>query len=490
MSSNRDWMYSRFNEEGISDRYIKGVEEFIEFAKSKSEFMCGDQIKCPCVKCHNFRFEDIDAVRFHLYSKGFMGNYRIWVAQGEGIVSREPDLGASSDERSCMDETEQPYRDMIFDALGQEFMDTDNDGEEGQLEEEPNAKAQEFYNMLKDADTPLWEGCTKQTRMSFVSQMLSIKTDYNLSTSCYNRIMATVTSSLPEGNRAPKDYYGAKKMLKGLGLGYEKIDACVNNCMLFYKQDRDRDVCTICEHPRYKPVAGGDGSKKGAPYKVLRYLPITPRLQRLFMSRKTAEHMTWHATKRGEPVSHPTDSEAWQDFDRTHPEFSAEDGNVRIAFCTDGFTPFRQTARPYSCWPVMIAVYNLPPSMCMTRPFIFLSLIIPGPKSPGKHLDVFLRPLVDELKTLWTEGVITYDAFRKKNFVMHVAVMWTISDFPALGMLCCWSTHGRYFIYNHLFSFKEFDYFFSFAKLQKSDYCFFWQIVLSILYGADKIIHT
>lgn len=392
MSRNRDWMYPRFNGEGISDQYLRGVDEFIDFAKSKPDFLSGDRIRCPCVRCKNCLYQVTDDIRFHLYSRGFMDNYRVWVAQGETLVTNAPVIGdlpsgidcesAGGSDSLGRDETEQPYRDMIYDALGQENMDTDDESEFG---EEPNAKAKQFYSMLDDADTPLWDGCTKQTKISFVSQMLSIKTDYNLSETCYNRLMSTIKSSLPDSNCAPKDLYGAKKLLKGLGLGYEKIDACVNNCMLFYKEDSNLESCNICHHPRYKPVVGGDGSKKGSPYKVLRYLPITPRLQRLYMSCKTAEHMTWHAKKRGEAVCHPSDSEAWKHFDRTWPDFSAEDGNVRVGFCTDGFTPFGPHARPYSCWPVMVAVYNLPPSMCMTRPFIFMSLIIPGPKSPGQH---------------------------------------------------------------------------------------------------------
>jgi len=36
-------------------------------------------------------------------------------------------------------------------------------------------------------------------------------------------------------------------------------------------------------------------------------------------------------------------------------------------------------------------------------------MMIPGPKNPGKKLDVFLRPLIDELKNLWFVGVETYD---------------------------------------------------------------------------------
>jgi hypothetical protein len=47
------------------------------------------------------------------------------------------------------------------------------------------------------------------------------------------------------------------------------------------------------------------------------------------------------------------------------------------------------------------------------------------------------------LKKLWLDGVNTYDIYRKENFQLRAALMWTISDFPAYGMLSGWSTHGK-----------------------------------------------
>jgi len=79
----------------------------------------------------------------------------------------------------------------------------------------------------------------------------------------------------------------------------------------------------------------------------------------------------------------------------------------------------------------------------MIRPFMFLSMIIPGPKNPWKKLDVLLRPLIDELNNLWSVGVETYDVYRKENFQLRATLMWTISDFPAYDMLSGWSTHGN-----------------------------------------------
>ena len=37
-----------------------------------------------------------------------------------------------------------------------------------------------------------------------------------------------------------------KKMVKGLGMGYEKIDVCHNDCMLFDKDDQLKSSCDIC----------------------------------------------------------------------------------------------------------------------------------------------------------------------------------------------------------------------------------------------------
>ena len=81
--------------------------------------------------------------------------------------------------------------------------------------------------------------------------------------------------------------------------------------------------------------------------------------------------------------------------------------------------------------------------MGMKKPFTFLTLLIPGEKSPGQDLNVYLRPLIDELKLLWGVGVETYDEAKKQRFMMKAAVMWTITDFPGLGMISGWSTHGK-----------------------------------------------
>ena len=78
----------------------------------------------------------------------------------------------------------------------------------------------------------------------------------------------------------------------------------------------------------------------------------------------------------------------------------------------------------------------------MKEPYCMMSLLISGRSAPGRDIDVYLQPLIEELKNLWEHGVQTYDASNGQIFRMHAAVMWTINDFPAYGNMSGWSTKG------------------------------------------------
>ena len=74
---------------------------------------------------------------------------------------------------------------------------------------------------------------------------------------------------------------------------------------------------------------------------------------------------------------------------------------------------------------------------------IFFTLVIPGSRHPSRTIDVYLKPFIDKLKFLWSDGIHKFDISKKHNFIMKAALMWTISDFLAYGMLSRWSTHGK-----------------------------------------------
>jgi hypothetical protein len=88
-------------------------------------------------------------------------------------------------------------------------------------------------------------------------------------------------------------------VVRDLGLDYIKIDACENHCVLFWKEYEKLDICPKCKASRWKTNDknknhGGhldDGEDKNCrrvPNKIFRYVPLTPRLRRLYMLERTS----------------------------------------------------------------------------------------------------------------------------------------------------------------------------------------------------------
>ncbi|XP_071728182.1 uncharacterized protein [Rutidosis leptorrhynchoides] len=155
--------------------------------------------------------------------------------------------------------------------------------------------------------------------------------------------------------------------------------------------------------------------------------------------------MRWHQGSRMKDglLRHPADSPAWKTFDHQSREFAKEPRNVRLGLESDGFNPFGNMSVSHSTWPVVLIPYNLPPWLCMKKPFLFLTLLIPSPSAPGNNIDVYMQHLIDELKELWDTGVNTYDASTKSNFPLRACLLWMISDFPAYANLSGWSNKGK-----------------------------------------------
>jgi hypothetical protein len=180
--------------------------------------------------------------------------------------------------------------------------------------------------------------------------------------------------------------------------------------MIFYKEHKK---CLKCGKPRFVEVVNeyGETVTTKTAHKQLPYMPLTPRMKWLFISKKTARHMRWHkegVCENNQVMVHPSDSEAWNALDDFDPDITRDARNVRIGFVTDGFTPYNTSASLYSCWHVFAIPYNLPPALCMKYEYMFLCLIIPGPDHPGPSINVMLKLLIEELKQLWQE-VEAYD---------------------------------------------------------------------------------
>ncbi|KAG8384254.1 hypothetical protein BUALT_Bualt04G0099000 [Buddleja alternifolia] len=102
-------------------------------------------------------------------------------------------------------------------------------------------------------------------------------------------------------------------------------------------KDDGLNRCEICNSSRYKDNGKNTAAKR------MRYFSLKQRLQKLFMSLKTASLMRWHADERIDngKFRHPTDALAWKDFDIKNPLFASDARNIRMGLTSDGFNPFR-----------------------------------------------------------------------------------------------------------------------------------------------------
>ncbi|XP_027362812.1 uncharacterized protein LOC113870421 [Abrus precatorius] len=263
-------------------------------------------------------------------------------------------------------------------------------------------RAHMYGSLCSDSEKPLYPNCTKFTRLLAILRLFNLKARNGWSDKSFTELLELLKEMLSKGNTLPSRNYEAKKVLCPMGLEYKKIHGCPNDS------------------------------------KVLWYLPIVFRLKRLFANADNAKLMRWHEDERkcDGQLRHPTDCLQWKTIDSMFPHFSKEPRNVRLGLATDGMNPFGNLSTKHSSWPVLLVIYNLPPWLCMKRKYVILSMMISGPRQPGNDIDVYLTPLVEDLKMLWEKGIDVYDGYSCESFKLHATLFFTINDFSAYGNLC------------------------------------------------------
>jgi ssDNA-binding Zn-finger/Zn-ribbon topoisomerase 1 len=300
-----------------------------------------------------------------------------------------------------------------------------------------------FTELLSEAEAPLYPNCSKFTKLSALISLWNLKAKNCWSDTSFNGLLEVLRDMLPENNLIPETVYKAKTTLKALGMEYEKIHACPNDCILYRKEYVNATKCPTCNTSRWEK-AKDNSDRVNVPAKVMWYFPPISRFKRMYKSKNIVNDLMWHHSMRVKDgrLRHPADSPAWAEVDTLWPAFKAEPRNLRLAISADGVNPHGNLSSRHSCWPVLMVIYNLPPSLCMKRKFMMLTTLISGPKQPGNDIDVYLAPLIDDLKLLWEGVPDVYDAHRQETFTLKAVLLWTINDFPAYGTLAGCPTHG------------------------------------------------
>ena len=73
---------------------------------------------------------------------------------------------------------------------------------------------------------------------------------------------------LPSGNKIPNSTYHVKKIINALSLNYKKINACQNNCNLYWREHETKINCPTCGASRYKVEKNPNKERRKVPNKV------------------------------------------------------------------------------------------------------------------------------------------------------------------------------------------------------------------------------
>ncbi|KAL5724591.1 hypothetical protein ACHQM5_007831 [Ranunculus cassubicifolius] len=263
----RSWMKYPYKAE-----YIDGLNEFLAQAQNHLDPM--GRTRCPCTKCKNTVFKHIEEVNKHLFRIGMQKDYNPWVYHGEDYEVLTDDEDDDIDEPVRYDGLDQlledigaPFRvgNLVPNAQQEEF-DVDN-AENAMDLESPNVdEVDDSYDkLLREALEPLYPGC-EMSMLDFLVKLLHVKTITHSSNKSFDMNIQIIKKAFPQCKTLPKSYYEAKTLLRRLGLGYVKIHACINDCVLFWKEHEHLDYCPTCEQPRYKVL---EGKTRKVPQKIL-----------------------------------------------------------------------------------------------------------------------------------------------------------------------------------------------------------------------------
>jgi hypothetical protein len=166
--------------------------------------------------------------------------------------------------------------------------------------------------------------------------------------------------------------------------------------------------------------------------RVAWYFYIIPQLRRWFTTQKETKLLRWHKEgqkKENGKLRHHTDATQWGNIDSHFGWFADEYWNVRFTMSTDGVNPFGNQSSTHSTWLVVLSLYNLLHWICTKPKCMMLTILVSGLNQYDDCIDVYLRPLVNDLKTVWKPGVKeVQDEFRHEELTLHAMLFTTIND--------------------------------------------------------------
>ena len=222
----------------VTTEYEKGLEKFLDFMfASESD---GGKILCPCVKCRNGIWVDREDASEHLICDGFIKDYRIAGSMSRPatcpVLDIQDDMQLETQDDMQLD-TQDDMQGLVRDAfrISENTLSRKKRKKDDENKGTPNAHTKKFYEVLEEAKKELYPGCKKFSVLSFIVRLYRSKCIGKCSEKGFTMMLDTMREAFPDAS-IPKSLYEMKKFIRDLGLSYDKIDACPNDCMLYRKK--------------------------------------------------------------------------------------------------------------------------------------------------------------------------------------------------------------------------------------------------------------
>lgn len=240
---------------------------------------------------------------------------------------------------------------------------------------------------------------------------------------------------LPKGNVLPDSYQKAMKVAQPFMMKPITYDVCPNDCIIFRNNNSDLEKCPKCSANRFK--------SEGKSARTFQYLPLGPRLKRLFGTSSLAKLVQEHGMSSTTVLHDIHDSPSWKYAYGSSGVFEGDSRGISLNLCSDGVNPFSHLRCSYSMWPIVMTLLNLPRRIRNEYCNMLLIGIIPANNKKEAHnIHPYLEVLVDELLSL--SNVVLYDAYKEVNFKLKVEVLFYCLDYPGIGKLFNFHGAGSY----------------------------------------------
>ncbi|GKD37201.1 putative reverse transcriptase domain-containing protein [Tanacetum coccineum] len=255
------------------------------------------------MSCLNHIEHKVEEVQFYLFKYGIDLSYTKWDKHGE---KDEQATTAQIPVNATIEFVDDTYFDMDFGSEiptdGPATVEMVNAAKES-FDEDNLVK---FQELLLDEEKPLYKGCPNFTKLFAIVNLLNLKGNYGASNKFFTKLLGLLKKMLPAGNEMVEKTYQAKKLMRMMRSGYKKIHVCSNNCILYWKDNKELTLESI------------------------------------------SEDLRWHATRRitDGVLRHPIDSHAWRTIDEKFPEIAKDQRNLRLGISADG-VEFNSGVRTY-----------------------------------------------------------------------------------------------------------------------------------------------